>query len=169
MANMNTTYGAGNVTTQTSGSPYPGIDNTALLSFARRMAMRRRRQEEEPTPSRVVYEPPAQENQENYADRLTRKRFEAAALAKAEAGNQQAPQKFFHPSYGLGGYMDDTQAMTGNQREIFLPQGASMSAPGDVPSAGADLDEAERRRRLLAAAAAGQDTRPDFYGMIGRA
>lgn len=87
-----------------------------------------------------------------------------AATARAEAMTGRAPMKWVPGGPGSTGgrYEMDDQAMTGAQRQMFLPQNAGFGGMmPSVPSAGADLYKDRLERAALPPASA--DSRANWY------
>lgn len=146
MASMNTTAGAGGTSQSTITTPGLAMQNpNDFLRFAYMMAQRRHQQEQQPAAAAgpAPVPPSQQQQQRTEPPRLTGIDAEADYMAKRrkimedDEATRPAPMRMINGGPGISqGYTMDVNAMSGNQRRMFLPQNSQMSPAIDNPSAG---------------------------------
>ena len=177
------TYPGGNYQSQTSGGGMGGGGMDDLTSFYREMAQRRMSQMDEDRQRRIAAENAAKYRanapqvggpQMNPADQHLADLQRALEIKKIQTAMRPAPQKMLTGPQIIPGYVDDPSAMSGIGRQMYLPQGSSMTGgPTGTEQAAAqqyggetELDlatEAERRRRAMMGGT-GPDRRADYPG-----
>ena len=182
MSSMYTYPGSGGFQSQTStGGGGGGMDD--LTSFYREMAERRMGQMDEDRRRRMQAENRARFSkpaptlggpQLNPADQHLADLQRGLEIQKIQTAMRPAPQKMLTGPQINPGWVDDPSAMSGISRQMYLPQGSSMTGgPTGTEQAAAqqyggetELDlatEAERRRRAMMGGTAGRD-RADWPG-----
>jgi hypothetical protein len=146
MAQMATTAGPGGTSQSTITTPGLAMPNpNDFLRFAMMMAQRRHQQQQQPVAaSGPAPVPPSQQQQEQEPPRLTGIDAEADYMAKRrkimedDEATRPAPMRMINGGPGISqGYTMDVNAMSANQRRMFLPQNSQMAAAAiDNPSGG---------------------------------
>ncbi len=179
---LDTTYGPGFSQTTTGnynpGSPSAGIrtpdlSGVAAAIIAKRQADEQRRRQEMQTMNQqqaAAMQPPAAEHMASGLDMAR----EEAEIAKLHAMSDPSPMKYTYPLGSAGFLTQDTDAMSGAQRQAYLPQnsqqiggfgpGAASTLPDQGPQLGAETNagpqlDTEALRMLQAQALLGGERR----------
>jgi len=183
MSSMYTYPGSGGFQSQTTGGGMGGGGMDDLTSFYREMAERRMGQMDADRRRRIEAENRARFSkpaptlggpQMNPADQHLADLQRRLEIQKIQAATRPAPQKMLTGPQINPGWVDDPSAMSGIERQMYLPQGSSMTGgPTGTEQAAAqqyggetELDlatEAERRRRAMMGGT-GPDRRADYPG-----
>lgn len=162
------TYPGGNYQSQT-GSTGGGFGLDDMTAFYKQMAMRRMAQQDEDRQRRIDMENAAMRRANapqlggqamNGDEQRLRQLQIGAEIAKLQAASAPAPTKMISGPQIIPGQVLDPMAMNAYQRQLYLPQGASMSGgptgqeEARSRSLGGEVDldlatEAERRRRAM--------------------
>ena len=146
MASMNTTAGAGGTSQSTITTPGLALqDPNEMMQFAYAMAQRRhqQQQQQQPVAAAPVSRAPVQSAPRFESDRGGGIDAAADYMAKRrkimedDAATRPAPMRMINGGPGISqGYTMDVNAMSGDQRKMFLPQNSQMSPAIDNPSGG---------------------------------
>lgn len=185
MPTANYSYPAsGGYKLETSGASGGGLGSSLddMAAFAREMAMRRMAEHEQDRSRRMNYEdgvmasaahPLAGPAGNGDEQRLKSLQVQDAIMTLQQK-HQMAPQRLVTGAQIIPGMVDDPSAMSAAQRQLYLPQGSSMTggptgsehAAGERYSDETDLDSAARLLAAKSRAAGGLSGRPgaDYPG-----